>query len=260
MRKSNLRHKDNGHHPNSVEHKYADCGKTFNCKDNLKEHQSQMPPYFIRYHITGQTHGVVSSAHMHYMPGAVCGIESTGRAQENPYQKMQGWFQPRLQDEETQTKSCIFSLPCVFRLVHYQRIILSPQNGTYGGPKTLPTHGTPFWMGRRKERMNSLLHEMLDWWADWWRLFLPTHKKYHCNSCGHHFNQLVHWKRHQSSCANATEYEFPDGFHNMTPSMFDRLAEFNIILPVKEHLYLVHHLWFWSHNFSRHGRKTHPLS
>ena len=42
---------------------------------------------------------------------------------------------------------------------------------------------------------------------------------YHCDSCGRHFDQLSNWKRHQGGCANATEYEFPGGFHKMTPSM-----------------------------------------
>ena len=46
---------------------------------------------------------------------------------------------------------------------------------------------------------------------------------YRCDSCGRHFDHLSHWKRHQGSCSNATEYEFLGGVHKMTPSIFDCL-------------------------------------
>ena len=68
---------------------------------------------------------------------------------------------------------------------------------------------------------------------------------YRCDSCGRHFDHLSHWKRHQGSCANATEYEFPGGFHKMTPSIFDRLEEFDIVVPKKERLYP----WFIVYDF-----------
>ena len=45
-------------------------------------------------------------------------------------------------------------------------------------------------------------------------------QKYCCDSCGNHFNQLCNQKHHQGSCANATEYEFPGGFHKMFPPFF----------------------------------------
>ena len=54
---------------------------------------------------------------------------------------------------------------------------------------------------------------------------------YHCDSCGRHFDQLSNWKHHQGGCANATEYEFPGGVYKMTPSIFNRLEEFDIMVP-----------------------------
>ena len=75
---------------------------------------------------------------------------------------------------------------------------------------------------------------------------VPTYlQKYRCESCGRNFRHPAHWKRHQGSCANATEYEFPGGFHKMTPSIFDRLEEFDIIVPIEERLYP----WFIVYDF-----------
>ena len=62
-------------------------------------------------------------------------------------------------------------------------------------------------------------------------------QKYHCDSYGQNFRQLIDWKRHQGCCANATEYEFPGGFHKISPSIFDRLEEFRTIVPFEECLY-----------------------
>ena len=68
---------------------------------------------------------------------------------------------------------------------------------------------------------------------------------YHCDSCGRHFDQISNWKPHQGGCANATEYEFPGGVHKMTPSMFDCLEEFDIMVLEKEYLYP----WFLVYDF-----------
>ena len=68
---------------------------------------------------------------------------------------------------------------------------------------------------------------------------------YRCDSCGRHFDHLSHWKRHQGGCANATEYEFPGGVHKMTPTIFDRLEEFDIMVPENERLYP----WFIVYDF-----------
>ena len=70
-------------------------------------------------------------------------------------------------------------------------------------------------------------------------------KKYCCDSCGRNFDHLSHWNRHQGSCANATEYEFPGGFHKMSPSIFDRLEEFDIVVPKENRLYP----WFIVYDF-----------
>ena len=70
-------------------------------------------------------------------------------------------------------------------------------------------------------------------------------KKYRCDSCGRNFDQLFNWNRHQGSCANATEYEFPGGFHKMSPSIFDRLEEFAIVVPEENRLYP----WFIVYDF-----------
>ena len=70
-------------------------------------------------------------------------------------------------------------------------------------------------------------------------------QKYHCDCCGRNFRQLIDWKRHQGCCANATEYEFPGGFHKMSPSIFDRLEEFGTIVPFEERLYP----WFIVYDF-----------
>ena len=70
-------------------------------------------------------------------------------------------------------------------------------------------------------------------------------KKYRCDSCGRNFDHLSHWNRHQGSCANATEYEFPGGFHKMSPSIFDRLEEFDIVVPEVNRLYP----WFIVYDF-----------
>ena len=68
-------------------------------------------------------------------------------------------------------------------------------------------------------------------------------KKYRCDSCGRNFVQLSDLKRHQGSCANATEYEFPGGFHKMSPSIFDRLD--HIVVPEENRLYP----WFIVYDF-----------
>ena len=70
-------------------------------------------------------------------------------------------------------------------------------------------------------------------------------KKYRCGSCGRNFVKLDHLKRHQGSCANATEYEFAGGFHKMSPSIFDRLEEFDIVVPEENRLYP----WFIVYDF-----------
>ena len=71
-------------------------------------------------------------------------------------------------------------------------------------------------------------------------------KKYRCDSCGRNFDQLGHWNRHQGSCASATEYQFPGGFHKMSPSIFDRLEEFNItVVSEEDRLYP----WFIAYDF-----------
>ena len=44
-------------------------------------------------------------------------------------------------------------------------------------------------------------------------------KKYRCDSCKQYFDHLGNWKRHQRSCANATQYEFPGGFHKRIPTI-----------------------------------------
>ena len=87
-------------------------------------------------------------------------------------------------------------------------------------------------------------------------------QKYHCDCCGRNFRQLIDWKRHQGCCANATEYEFPGGFHKMSPSIFDRLDRL-----IQHHspfwgtsLSLVHCLWFWSHTVPCYQRTSHPTS
>ena len=70
-------------------------------------------------------------------------------------------------------------------------------------------------------------------------------KKYRCDSCGRNFDHLSHWNRHQGSCANATEYEFLGGFHKMSPSIFDRLEEFDIVVSEENRLYP----WFIVYDF-----------
>ena len=70
-------------------------------------------------------------------------------------------------------------------------------------------------------------------------------KKYRCNSCARNFDHLGNWRRHQGSCANATEYEFPGGFYKMSPSIFDRLEEFDIVVPEENRLYP----WFIVYDF-----------
>ena len=69
-------------------------------------------------------------------------------------------------------------------------------------------------------------------------------QKYCCDSCGNHFNQLCNQKHHQGSCANATEYEFPGGFHKMW-NVFYRLEVFTIKVSNEEHLYT----WFIIYDF-----------
>ena len=70
-------------------------------------------------------------------------------------------------------------------------------------------------------------------------------KKYRCDSCGRNFVQLSDFNRHQGSCANATEYEFAGGFHKMSLSIFDRLEEFDIVVPEENRLYP----WFIVYDF-----------
>ena len=62
-------------------------------------------------------------------------------------------------------------------------------------------------------------------------------QKYSCDSCGRHFDHLNNWRHHQGCCVNATQYKFPGGFHRNTPSIFDRLKEFDIIVPIDDQLY-----------------------
>ena len=70
-------------------------------------------------------------------------------------------------------------------------------------------------------------------------------QKYQCASCGRHFDYLSHWKRHRGTCANATQYEFPGRFHKMNSTIFDRLEEFNIIVPENERVFK----WFVVYDF-----------
>ena len=53
------------------------------------------------------------------------------------------------------------------------------------------------------------------------------------------------WKRHQGSCANATQYEFPGGFHKRTPTIFDRLKDFDIVVDIEQQQYP----WFIVYDF-----------
>ena len=70
-------------------------------------------------------------------------------------------------------------------------------------------------------------------------------KKYRCDSCGWNFDHLSHWNRLQGSCANATEYEFPGGFHKMSASIFDHLEEFDIVVSEENRIYP----WFIIYDF-----------
>ena len=70
-------------------------------------------------------------------------------------------------------------------------------------------------------------------------------QKYRCDSCERHFNHLSHWKQHQGSCANATQYDFPGGFHKRTTTIFDRLKDFNIVVDMEQQQYP----WFIVYDF-----------
>ena len=70
-------------------------------------------------------------------------------------------------------------------------------------------------------------------------------KKYRCDSCERHFDHLSHWKRHQGCCANAIQYEFPGGFHKRTPTIFDRLKDFDIVVDMDQQQYP----WFIVYDF-----------
>ena len=70
-------------------------------------------------------------------------------------------------------------------------------------------------------------------------------KKYRCVSCERHFDKIFNWKRHQGSCANATQYEFPGGFHKRTPTIFDRLKDFDIVVDIEQQQYP----WFTVYDF-----------
>ena len=70
-------------------------------------------------------------------------------------------------------------------------------------------------------------------------------QKYRCDSCERHFHHLSHWKRHQGSCANATEYDFPGGFHKRTTTIFDRLKDFDIVVDIEQQQYP----WFIVYDF-----------
>ena len=70
-------------------------------------------------------------------------------------------------------------------------------------------------------------------------------KKYCCDSWKRHFDYLSHWKRHQGCCANATQYKFPGGFHKRTPTIFDRLKDFDIVVDMDQQQYP----WFIVYDF-----------
>ena len=127
MRKGDIqRHMNTKHHQDGVKHECTDCGKIFNRKDNLNQHQSICQT--IRFKCP-RCHRILRDiasltqhmglcpvpAHMHYVSGAVRGTKSTARTQETPHRKTQDCSHPRLQDEEEmQTKRWGFSLPCVW--------------------------------------------------------------------------------------------------------------------------------------------------
>ena len=69
--------------------------------------------------------------------------------------------------------------------------------------------------------------------------------KYRCDSCERHFSQLIDLQRHQGSCANATKFKFPGQAHKMTYTIFDRLEEFDIVVPPDERTYP----WFVVYDF-----------
>ena len=177
------------HLQDGVKHECTDCGKTFNRKDNLKQHQSICQT--IRFKCP-RCHRILRdiaslTQHMGLCPvptctvsGAVCGTKSTARTQEDPHQKTQDCFHPRLQDEEeTQTKPWRFSLSRVFRLVHHQRGTLSPQTGTPRGPQTLSARGSPFWLGRWK-------NEQYVAWKCWTDFYPPS---LHPSECWFQFSR-----------------------------------------------------------------------
>ena len=75
---------------------------------------------------------------------------------------------------------------------------------------------------------------------------IPTYlQKYCCESCERHFNKIFNWKQHQGSCANATEYDFPGGFHKRTPTIFNRLKNVDIVVDIEQQQYP----WFIMYDF-----------
>ena len=62
-------------------------------------------------------------------------------------------------------------------------------------------------------------------------------QKYKCSSCDRHFDRLSNWKSHRGSCAMATEFKFPGNHHKLTPTVFEQLEEFGIIVPKHEQTY-----------------------
>ena len=62
-------------------------------------------------------------------------------------------------------------------------------------------------------------------------------QKYKCSSCHRHFERLSNWKAHRGACATATQFKFPGNHHKLTPTVFERLEEFGIIVPKHEQTY-----------------------
>lgn len=61
-------------------------------------------------------------------------------------------------------------------------------------------------------------------------------KKYQCDTCHRHFQHMNNMKRHQLKCTGQTRYRFPGGFYSTPKTIFEKLEEHGINVPLEDRL------------------------
>ncbi|KAJ8310173.1 hypothetical protein KUTeg_012038 [Tegillarca granosa] len=69
--------------------------------------------------------------------------------------------------------------------------------------------------------------------------------KFQCSICERHFDQFHNLRQHQKVCTNKTKYIHPGKFYKMPATLFEKLEEFGITVPLEERNFP----WFICYDF-----------